>query len=98
MSSRNAYLTREQRSRAPALADALRHVAGMLKGGASGTDAAAEGRRILEAVGFEPVDYLEVREEDGLRLVEGPVDPSRPARVFGAATLGETRLIDNLPV
>ena len=98
MSSRNAYLTPAQRACAPAMIAALRHVAARVGEGKSASQASAEGHRLLEEAGFDPVDYLEVREEDTLALVDGRPDRSRPARVFGAAFLGETRLIDNWPV
>lgn len=98
LSSRNAYLTPEQRERARALVDALKSVAAQIAGGTAAATAAAEGRRMLEAAGFDRVDYLEVREEDTLALVEDRPRPGRPARVFGAAVLGETRLIDNRPL
>ncbi len=98
MSSRNAYLTSEQRETAPAMIAALRHVAARIGAGIAAADAAAEGWKMLEDGGFDRVDYLEVREEDTLAPVEGLPDPSRPARVFGAAFLGKTRLIDNWPI
>ncbi len=98
MSSRNAYLTPAQRACAPAMIAALRHVAARVGEGKSASQASAEGHRLLEEAGFDPVDYLEVREEDTLALVDGRPDRSRPARVFGAAFLDETRLIDNWPV
>jgi len=98
MSSRNAYLTPAQRARAPAMITALRHVAAEIAKGMEAAEACGKGRRMLEEAGFDPVDYLEVREEESLALVEGRPDPSRPARVFAAAFLGETRLIDNWPV
>ena len=45
--------------------------------------------------GFDSVDYIEVRDPATLELV---TEPGKPARVFGAARLGATRLIDNWPV
>jgi len=98
MSSRNAYLTPAQRGQAPAMIGALRHVAAKIAKGMAAAEACGQGRRMLEEAGFDPVDYLEVREEENLALVEGRPDPSRPARVFAAAFLGDTRLIDNWPV
>jgi pantoate--beta-alanine ligase len=53
---------------------------------------------MLEQAGFDPVDYLEVREEESLALIEGQPAPSRSARAFAAAFLGDTRLIDNWPL
>lgn len=98
MSSRNAYLTPDQRARAPAMIAALRHVAAKITEGMAAAEASGQGRRMLEEAGFDPVDYLEVREEENLALVEGRPDPSRPARAFAAAFLGKTRLIDNWPL
>lgn len=98
LSSRNAYLTPKQRERAPALIAALKSVASQVGQGTAAATASAEGRRMLEEAGFDRTDYLEVREEDTLALVEDQPQPGRPARVFGAAFLGETRLIDNWPL
>lgn len=98
LSSRNAYLTPEQRKKAPAMVAALRHVAARIGTGVAAADAASEGWKMLEGAGFDRVDYLEVREDETLAPVEDLPDPSRPARVFGAAFLGETRLIDNWPI
>jgi pantoate--beta-alanine ligase len=88
MSSRNAHLTPDQRRRMPAMIAALRHVAIRVGEGETASRALAQGRHMLEAAGFDSVDYLEVREEDTLALVEGRPDPARPARVFAAAFLG----------
>lgn len=98
LSSRNAYLTPDQRARAPAMIAALRHVAVRLGEGITAAEACAEGSRMLDEAGFDRIDYLEIREEDSLALIEGRPDPSRPVRIFAAANLGETRLIDNWPV
>ena len=90
LSSRNAYLSADERARAPLLHRTLRDVARGFAGG----DAAAAGRGIetLLAGGFAKVDYLEVRDAETL----DPPRPSRPARVLAAAWLGRTRLIDNV--
>ncbi|MEN8195735.1 MAG: pantoate--beta-alanine ligase [Pseudomonadota bacterium] len=98
LSSRNAYLTPDQRARAPAMIAALRHVTARLGEGMKAAEACAEGRRMLDEAGFDRIDYLEIREEDGLVLVDARPAPSRPARAFAAAFLGDTRLIDNWPV
>jgi pantoate--beta-alanine ligase len=65
------------------------------QGRAAQLEAVAEGRRSLLAAGFDRIDYLEVADEETLQPA---TDPSRPARVFAAAWLGRTRLIDNRPV
>ena len=98
LSSRNAYLTPEQRERAPAMIAALRRVASRIREGVAAGDASAEARLMLEEAGFDRIDYLEVREEDTLALVTGQPTTACPARVFGAAFLGNTRLIDNWPL
>ncbi|HEV2263694.1 MAG TPA: pantoate--beta-alanine ligase [Stellaceae bacterium] len=90
LSSRNAYLSADERARAPLLHRTLRDVARGFAGG----DAAAPDRGIeaLLAGGFTKVDYLAVRDAETL----DPPRPSRPARVLAAAWLGRTRLIDNV--
>jgi pantoate--beta-alanine ligase len=49
----------------------------------------------LERAGFTKVDYVAVREAGTLEIVRTPT--ARPLRVLAAASLGETRLIDNVP-
>ena len=92
LSSRNAYLSADERARAPALNRTLGEVARAFAGG----DRTAPERGIVSllAAGFFKVDYLEVRDAATLE----PPLPSRPARVLAAAWLGRTRLIDNIPL
>ena len=92
LSSRNAYLSADERARAPLLHRVLRDVARGFVGG----DAAAPERGIaaLLAGGFAKVDYLAVRDAETLAAPR----PSNPARVLAAAWLGRTRLIDNVPL
>lgn len=94
-SSRNAYLSAEERLAARALPRSLVEAAqAMLDGGNVG-EATARARASLEAAGFAPIDYVELRDAETLE----PMDVlSRPARILAAARLGKTRLIDNLPV
>lgn len=95
MSSRNRYLSEEERRRAPALYRTLETVAQALKAGRTDHDALVEeARNLLSEKGFEP-DYVEVRRSDDLALAS-PAD--RALVVLGAARLGEARLIDNLRV
>jgi pantoate--beta-alanine ligase len=94
MSSRNAYLTPEERVAAPALHRALQ----------AGVDAIEEGERsaaavraamheILDPVPEAEVDYLEVVDAATL----APVDPlAGTLRLLGAARFGKARLIDNV--
>lgn len=92
-SSRNTYLTPDERQRAPQLFLTLQQVSAMLKKGNACAAAEAAGRQWLIDAGFGPVDYLAV------------VDPvtfqpaaAGPRRIVVAAKLGSTRLIDNLLV
>jgi len=90
LSSRNAYLSTDERARAPLLHRVLRDVAcGFAGGDATALD---HGTAALLAGGFAKVDYLAVRDAETL---EAP-HASRPARVLAAAWLGRTRLIDNV--
>jgi pantoate--beta-alanine ligase len=95
MSSRNAYLSPDQRKAAPLLNSVIRRIAEVVAEGGIVAGAVAEGRAALEDTGFR-VDYLEVRDAETLR----PVAPGaqRPLRVLAAAWLGQTRLIDNIGV
>jgi pantoate--beta-alanine ligase len=95
LSSRNAYLDGTQRRIAPSLFGTITAVAGRLH---HGVDIAAQcewGRRALLDAGFDRIDYLEVRDGATLRPADGY---RRGLRVFAAAWLGRTRLIDNVPV
>lgn len=93
MSSRNAYLTPEQRQTAALLNRVIRDVAAAARDGGILAGALASGRRQLEEAGFK-VDYLEVRNAETLE----PPLPGAPLRVLVAAWLGKTRLIDNMGV
>ncbi|GMG82218.1 pantoate--beta-alanine ligase [Paralimibaculum aggregatum] len=97
MSSRNRYLTAEERAVAPALARALTAAAAEIAGGRAPAEACADAAAALQAAGFRAVDYVDCREADSLAPVQS-APPARPARIFGAAHLGRARLIDNLPV
>ena len=93
MSSRNGYLSAEQRLHARALSRALRALSGRFAGGER--DAAvllAVGRDVLDTEGAIAVDYLAVVDAERLE----PVERAEPGHVvLLAARLGATRLIDN---
>jgi pantoate--beta-alanine ligase len=95
MSSRNAYLTADERRRAPTLYGALGEVASMMANGRSSEQALGEGRRRLAAAGFE-VDYLELR--DAVSLEEPAQGGRNGLRLLAAARIGRTRLIDNIAI
>jgi len=94
MSSRNQYLTPEERARAPALYRALRAAAEALaRGEEDYARVEAAGSEALAAAGLR-VDYFTVRDAEDL----SPPAPGRPLVVLAAARLGRARLIDNLRV
>ena len=96
LSSRNAYLSPEERRVAPALARVLqRMAAALVVQSAAVANEIARGIADLESAGFA-VEYLEIRDADTLAPVTETI--TGPARVFAAAHLGRTRLIDNLPI
>jgi pantoate--beta-alanine ligase len=94
MSSRNRYLSAEERSRAALIHSVLAECAAAIRAGQDTERSLAYGRNRIEAAGFN-LDYLEVRDAETLAK---PSDPSRGLRILVAARLGSTRLIDNLPV
>lgn len=95
MSSRNVYLSADERATAPMLHRVLKDSAAKIKSGKPIADVMVAGRATIERVGFK-VDYLEARNADTLAPIahvdEGPI------RLLVAAKLGKTRLIDNLGV
>ena len=93
LSSRNAYLSADERRRAPALHGALVACATALRDGVPEVDAVSDALRALEAAGFRP-DYVAARDAATL----GPVEHPDRARLLAAAWLGTTRLIDNIAV
>ena len=95
LSSRNLYLSDEERRAARALPRALGEAAQAIADGTPAPEALAKAREALARAGFSPVDYVELRDSETLAPVE---TPERPARLLAAAWLGKTRLIDNLPV
>ncbi|PMR75939.1 pantoate--beta-alanine ligase [Billgrantia endophytica] len=91
LSSRNGYLTAEQRARAPALYRTLCQARAALESGDPADSALDDAHARLRESGFEP-DYLELRADD-----LGPVTgKTRQAVLLAAAQLGPARLIDNL--
>ena len=95
LSSRNAYLTPEQRQIAGRLNIALKDAGERLRSGAAVEQVEATGRAALERYGFERIDYFAVRHAEDLSH-PGPGPFAGPARILAAAFLGKTRLIDNM--
>jgi len=95
LSSRNAYLSTAEREAAPALHRALTRAAEALSQGAHVSAVEEDGRSLIQAAGFDGVDYFEVRGPNDLeRLRPGRLES--PGRILVAARIGRTRLIDNL--
>ena len=95
MSSRNRYLTAAQRKIASHLPALMRDLAENLRDGKPVADRLADGKQRLLAAGFDKVDYLELCDAD---LVQPIAAATTPSRLFVAAFVGHTRLIDNWPV
>ena len=93
MSSRNGYLSPQQRALAPQLYRTLQGTAAAIKSGNrdyTGLEAAAEAA--LQEAGFRP-DYYAIRQAEDLAM---PGDSEQNLVILAAAFLGTTRLIDNL--
>lgn len=95
MSSRNAYLTAEERAIAPVLHQTLSAMADRLAAGGAVADQEEWGQRQLLSAGFRAVDYLSVRDAENLTPL---ASLTGPARILVAAHLGKARLIDNVGV
>ncbi len=95
VSSRNAYLTPEQRRIARSLSAVLHAMAERLAEGAPAIQQVDRGMAELGVAGFDGVEYLAVCDADSLEPISSV---ERPARVLAAVYLGTTRLIDNVPV
>jgi len=93
LSSRNTYLTDDQRRQAPELYATLCQMAASLRAGVSAQQIEAEALQILTSRGWQP-DYVAVRRQADLGSAEG----QEPRVILAAATLGGTRLIDNIEV
>jgi pantoate--beta-alanine ligase len=95
MSSRNAYLSPDERKTAPLLHRVLKDTAAAIKSGTPVGSAVAQGRSRIEQAGFK-LDYLEARQAETLSPIESAKDG--PIRLLVAARIGTTRLIDNIRV
>ena len=95
MSSRNVYLTDEERAVAPMLNRCMTRAAQRIRDGEALEAALTPARNKIASVGFE-IDYLEVRDAVTLASVEGRY--RKGLRMLVAARLGRTRLIDNIEV
>jgi pantoate--beta-alanine ligase len=95
LSSRNAYLTDDERQAARALPRALGEAGAAIEEGRPVEEALAIAVDRLSKAGFDRIDYVELCDSASLTRVRRL---DAPARLLAAAHLGRTRLIDNLPV
>jgi pantoate--beta-alanine ligase len=95
LSSRNAYLSLEERSAALALPRILQATAVELEAGASVGSLLEQAKAKLLQAGFASVDYVALVDAASLEPLEHLIGE---ARILAAARMGTTRLIDNFPV
>lgn len=95
LSSRNIYLTPDQRHRALALPQVLNAARKDILGGTPVADVLKAAGATLKSAGFATIDYVELTDADDLTPLAAF---DRPARLLAAAWIGSTRLIDNLAV
>jgi pantoate--beta-alanine ligase len=95
MSSRNVYLSPEERRTAPVLYRAMKESAGRLRAGDDLEAAMAAGTEVITNAGFA-LDYFEARHAETLAPISSVKDG--PIRILVAARLGKTRLIDNVGI
>lgn len=96
LSSRNQYLTAEERAAAAALPRAMQAATAQIAAGAPVAEALATLEQALIDAGFASVDYAALADAETLAQLHE--QPRHPARLLVAARMGRTRLIDNLPV
>ena len=95
LSSRNGYLSAEERTEAVQLSMALQTLVNQVREGLEIAKAEKQAMEYLRSRGWLP-DYLTVRHQHDLSPVIAPT--SSPLVALGAARLGKTRLIDNLEI
>ena len=95
MSSRNVYLSPEERPQATTLYRAMRESAKRLKAGEGVEAAMANGAELITGAGFA-LDYFEARHAETLAPIQSMKDG--PVRILVAANIGTTRLIDNIGI
>lgn len=95
MSSRNVYLSEEERKAAGQLNVILKETADRISAGRDIATCTAEATQRLLDIGFAQVDYLTVRDTVSLAPVESLTED---ARILVAAKIGTPRLLDNMPV
>ena len=95
LSSRNGYLSEDERRRAVALPNALSAAAEAIRARSAVPSALREAKQSLVDAGFLKIDYLALVDAATLEPLE---NPGGEMRLIGAAVIGTTRLIDNIAV
>ena len=95
LSSRNVYLDTKSRSIAPSMYNILNQYASDISNGNDIKKCLQLAKQNMQKSGFEKVEYLDLRSSQTLQACN---DIKRPSRLFAAAWLGSTRLIDNLAI
>ena len=95
LSSRNAYLSAEERQRAVALPNALNDARAAILAGETVGGALRQAKQMLVDAGFLRIDYLALVDASTLEPLDSP---QGNMRLLAAAVIGSTRLIDNLAV
>ena len=95
LSSRNAHLSADERERALALPNALREASQQITSGETVGTALAAAKRALVNAGFLKIDYVALVDAGTLEPLS---EAAGDMRIIAAATIGKTRLIDNVRV
>ena len=95
LSSRNVYLDTKSRSIAPSMYNILTQYASDISNGNDIKKSLQLAKQTMQKSGFEKIEYLDLRSSQTLQACN---DIKRPSRLFAAAWLGSTRLIDNLAI
>ena len=95
VSSRNVYLTPQDRRVAPNLFRVLKTTATSIASGKPTSMALSKALYELEVSGFKKIDYFDARDSETLETLS---DQDISGRLFSAVWLGSTRLIDNIPI
>jgi len=96
-SSRNAYLSADERASANVISTALNRAAKRLSLGVAVSDALVEARSMITGAGFTKLDYISAVDPMTLQnLGDDPVKIGYEGRLLAAAWMGKTRLIDNV--
>lgn len=93
LSSRNSYLSGDERMRAVALPEALQNARKSILEGVPVAQALLNARESLAKAGFSRIDYVALVDASTLGPLE---EPKGEMRLIAAAVIGTTRLIDNL--